>query len=47
VRCRSMQRDGSEPAAFAKPHDAKLRVANARGVLKHRLEHRRQLTGRA
>src|SRR5262245_15604710 len=44
--CRSMRRNRPEAFALAKPHDAKLRLAEARGVLEHRPEHRHELAGR-
>jgi hypothetical protein len=39
MRCRSMQCDGPKAPALAKPHDAELCLADAGGVLQHRLEH--------
>ena len=46
MRCRSMQCDGPESSALAKPHHAEFCLADARGLLEHCLEHRFQLAGR-
>ena len=42
-----MKRDGTEAIALPQPQDAKLGLADARGILQHRLKYRLQIAGRS